>query len=89
MIETQGLMKSFGTADGRVEVLRGIDLRIADGERVAVVGTSGAGKTTLMHVLGALDRPTAGTVRLDGTDIFTLKGATLDEFRNRTIGFVV
>lgn len=88
MIEARGLTKSFGTTDGRVEVLRGIDLVIGDGERVAVVGTSGAGKTTLMHVLGALDRPTAGTVHFDGADIFTLKGAALDAFRNRTIGFV-
>ncbi|OHB25968.1 MAG: ABC transporter ATP-binding protein [Desulfuromonadaceae bacterium GWC2_58_13] len=81
-------MKNFGTSDGRVDVLRGIDLDIGRGERVGVVGTSGAGKTTLMHVLGGLDRPTGGTVRFDGTDIFTLKGAALDGFRNRTIGFV-
>ena len=88
MIEARGLMKNFGTSDGRVDVLRGIDLDIGRGERVGVVGTSGAGKTTLMHVLGGLDRPTGGTVRFDGTDIFTLKGAALDGFRNRTIGFV-
>ncbi len=88
MIEAQGLNKSFGTTDGRVEVLRGIDLRIERGERVGVVGTSGAGKTTLMHILGALDRPTSGTVRFDGEDIFALKGAPLDGFRNRTVGFV-
>ncbi|MDY0268730.1 MAG: ABC transporter ATP-binding protein [Trichloromonas sp.] len=80
--------KSFGTSDGRVDVLRGIDLRIERGERVGVVGTSGAGKTTLMHILGALDRPTSGTVRFDGEDIFALKGAALDAFRNRTVGFV-
>ncbi|WP_432818733.1 ABC transporter ATP-binding protein [Trichloromonas sp.] len=88
MIEAQGLNKSFGTSDGRVDVLRGIDLRIERGERVGVVGTSGAGKTTLMHILGALDRPTSGTVRFDGEDIFALKGAALDAFRNRTVGFV-
>lgn len=88
MIEAQGLNKSFGTTDGRVEVLRGIDLRIERGERVGVVGTSGAGKTTLMHILGALDRPTSGTVRFDGEDIFALRGPSLDAFRNRTVGFV-
>jgi len=88
VIEAQGLNKSFGTSDGRVDVLRGIDLRIERGERVGVVGTSGAGKTTLMHILGALDRPTSGTVRFDGEDIFALKGAALDAFRNRTVGFV-
>ncbi len=88
MIEARGLIKSFGTTDGQVDVLRGIDLDIGRGERVGVVGSSGAGKTTLMHVLGALDRPTAGSVRFDGTDIFSLKGPALDGFRNRTVGFV-
>jgi len=88
VIEARGLTKSFGTTDGRVEVLRGIDLTIGRGERVGVVGSSGAGKTTLMHILGALDRPTAGSVRFDGNDIFSLKGADLDGFRNRTVGFV-
>lgn len=88
MIEARGLNKSFGTTDGRVEVLRNIDLNIERGERVGIVGSSGAGKTTLMHILGALDRPSSGVVRFDGTDIFTLKGAALDGFRNRTVGFV-
>jgi lipoprotein-releasing system ATP-binding protein len=88
VIEVRGLSKSFGTSDGRVDVLRNIDLDIGRGERVGVVGSSGTGKTTLMHILGGLDRPTRGTVRFDGTDIFTLKGAALDGFRNRTVGFV-
>ena len=88
MIEARGLKKSFSTPHGRVEVLKGIDLTIAAGERVAVLGYSGAGKTTLMHILGALDRPNEGQVTFEGKDIFSLRGAALDEFRNRTVGFV-
>ncbi len=88
MIEVKGLRKSFTTGEGQVDVLRGIELKIAEGERVAVVGTSGAGKTTLMHILGALDHPTAGTVTNRGQDIFALRGGALDAFRNQSIGFV-
>jgi len=88
MIEVRGLSKSFGAGSGRVEVLRGIDLAIARGERLAVVGASGAGKTTLMHILGGLDHPTTGRVFIEGGDLFALKGPALDAFRNRTVGFV-
>lgn len=88
MIEVKGLTKSFTTGQGQVDVLRGIDLKIAEGERVAVVGTSGAGKTTLMHILGALDHPTSGTVTNRGQDIFALRNGALDAFRNQAIGFV-
>jgi lipoprotein-releasing system ATP-binding protein len=88
LIEIKGLTKSFSSATRRVDVLRGIDMTISQGERVAIVGASGAGKTTLMHILGTLDRPSGGTVRYEGDDIFALKGPALDAFRNRTIGFV-
>jgi lipoprotein-releasing system ATP-binding protein len=88
MIEARTLNKSFGSGPGRVEVLRDVDLSIAAGERVAVVGSSGAGKTTLLHMLGGLDHPTAGSVLFEGSDIFALRGAALDAFRNRTVGFV-
>ena len=88
MIEVKDLKKGFASGRGRVEVLEGIDLVIRENERVAVVGASGAGKTTLMHIIGGLDHPTSGTVLFEGKDIFTLKGAALDAFRNRTIGFV-
>ena len=88
MIEVKDLKKSFATGRGPVEVLDGIDLTIRENERVAVVGSSGAGKTTLMHIIGGLDHPTSGTVLFEGKDIFTLKGPALDAFRNRTIGFV-
>ncbi len=88
MVAVQQLYKSFATPGGIIEVLRGIDLKIKRNERVAVVGTSGAGKTTLMHILGGLDVPTSGEVRVEGEKLFGLRGHSLDAFRNRTVGFV-
>jgi lipoprotein-releasing system ATP-binding protein len=88
LIAIAGVNKSFISGPGRVDVLHDINLGIACGERVAIVGPSGAGKTTLMHILGGLDRPTTGTVYFAGEEIFSFKGQMLDEFRNRTIGFV-
>ena len=66
----------------------GVDLAVEDGEFVAIVGTSGSGKSTLLHMLGGLDRPTSGTVAVDGKDIFSLKDEALTIFRRRKIGFV-
>ncbi len=88
MVEVVGLGKSFETPGGSIDVLRSVNLKIGAGERVAVVGTSGAGKTTLMHLLGGLDRPTTGDVLFKGKSLFALRGAELDAFRNHTIGFV-
>ncbi|MBN2429328.1 MAG: ABC transporter ATP-binding protein [Deltaproteobacteria bacterium] len=88
MIEVTDLTKEFIRGHGRIEVLRGISLSIQRRERVAIVGSSGAGKTTFMNILGGLDHPTAGNVHIDGRDIFQLKASELDHFRNRTIGFV-
>jgi lipoprotein-releasing system ATP-binding protein len=88
MIDVSNLTKSFISGERRVDVLRGIDLRIERGERVAIVGASGAGKTTLMHIIGALDQPSGGRVTFESQDIFALRGGALDAFRNRTIGFV-
>jgi len=88
LIQVQQLFKSFGNGTKKVEVLRGIDLTFFQGERAAIVGASGVGKTTLLHILGTLDRPTAGTVLHGGRDIFTLNERDLALFRNREIGFV-
>ena len=88
MIEVQQLCKNFVTAGGNIRVLRDLDLKVGDGERIAVVGRSGAGKTTLMHILGGIDRPSSGRVLFDGEDIFALQGARLDQFRNRAVGFI-
>ncbi|NOZ55346.1 MAG: ABC transporter ATP-binding protein [Calditrichaeota bacterium] len=71
-----------------LHVLKGIDLDIRRGEIVAIVGPSGVGKSTLLHILGALDRPTAGTVSVDGVDVFSMDNGQLAAFRNRTAGFV-
>ncbi len=88
MITVEGLYKSYGADASRVDVLKDVSLSVEKGERLAVVGASGAGKTTLMHILGVLDRPSSGSVRVDGEDVFALDGAALDRFRNRTVGFV-
>jgi len=88
LIDIRNLQKHFSTPGGEINVLQQIDLQIVSGERVAVVGTSGAGKTTLMHILGGLDQPSSGEVLFSGKDIFSLRGAALDAFRNHTVGFV-
>ncbi|MDT8444274.1 MAG: ABC transporter ATP-binding protein [Desulfuromonadales bacterium] len=88
MIVVRGLSKGFITDRGRIEVLKDVDLDILAGERIAVVGASGAGKTTLMHLLGGLDRPSSGTVHFAEKNIFHYSAQELDAFRNRSIGFV-
>jgi lipoprotein-releasing system ATP-binding protein len=88
MIAVSALTRQFVTAEGTIAVLRGIDLEVRAGERIAIVGASGAGKTTFMHLLGGLDRPSSGSVRFEGEEIFRYSAAQLDAFRNRTVGFV-
>jgi lipoprotein-releasing system ATP-binding protein len=88
MIEARGLEKSFHTPAGELRILKGIDLSIGEGEMVAVVGASGVGKSTLLHILGTLDRPTSGSVLYSGRDVFSMGDAELTAFRNRTVGFV-
>jgi len=80
--------KEYTTRSGPLPVLRGISLSMQRGEAIAVVGPSGSGKSTLLHILGTLDRPTAGEVRLDNQDPFALSESDLAAFRNRRIGFV-
>lgn len=88
ILETKDLRKVYGTGDTAVRALDGVDLTIEQGEFVAIVGTSGSGKSTLLHMLGGLDRPTSGSVTVDGKDIFSLKDEALTIFRRRKIGFV-
>ena len=88
ILETKDLRKYYGKGDTLVKALDGVDLTVEDGEFVAIVGTSGSGKSTLLHMLGGLDRPTSGTVTVDGKDIFSLKDEALTIFRRRKIGFV-
>ena len=88
ILQTKDLKKYYGSGDTRVKALDGVDLCIEQGEFVAIVGTSGSGKSTLLHMLGGLDRPTSGTVAVDGKDIFGLKDEELTIFRRGKIGFV-
>lgn len=88
MIEVRELRKSFISPAGELHVLKGLDFTIADGEMVAVMGASGVGKSTLLHILGTLDVPSSGTVSYDGKNIFSMDERSLTAFRNRTIGFV-
>ena len=88
ILQAQGLKKFYGSGDNAVHALDGVDLRVEKGEFVAIVGTSGSGKSTLLHMLGGLDRPTEGTVTVDGQEIFALKEEALTIFRRRKIGFV-
>jgi lipoprotein-releasing system ATP-binding protein len=82
------LTKDFPTRAGTLSVLRGIDLDLAPGQALAIMGPSGSGKSTLLYILGTLDTPTAGTVRIAGKDPFALGDTELAAFRNRTLGFV-
>ena len=88
ILETRGLRKVYGSGDTEVRALDGVDLTVEKGEFVAVVGTSGSGKSTLLHMLGGLDRPTSGTVTVDGRELSALKDEELTIFRRRKIGFV-
>src|SRR5438046_6446186 len=88
VLRAAGLAKTFGLGDVAVPVLKGIDLEIRRGESVAIVGASGSGKSTLLHLLGGLDRPSAGSVSLLGLDLFALDAAALGRVRNQSLGFV-
>jgi len=88
LVEARGLVKGYRTPAGYVPVLQGLDLDVAQGEMLAVVGASGVGKSTLLHVLGTLDRAEKGQLAFAGRDLLTLPEAGLREFRNRSLGFV-
>ncbi|HEV6953118.1 MAG TPA: ABC transporter ATP-binding protein [Promicromonospora sp.] len=88
MYQIDGLTKTYRQGRRVVRALRGVSLTIGEGELVAVQGPTGGGKSTLLQMLGGLDRPTSGTVTLDGTDLATVSDAELTTTRGRTIGFV-
>lgn len=88
LMQASGLKRSFHKGGRVIEVLRGLDLDVQSGEMVAIVGKSGVGKSTLLHILGTLDRPDGGSVTAMGKDVFSLAEPELAAFRNRHIGFV-
>lgn len=88
LVEASGIEKSFFTAASELKILKGIDLSLEEAEVVGIVGVSGVGKSTFLHILGTLDRPTAGKILYEGTDVFAMDSASLATFRNRTVGFV-
>lgn len=88
MIDVQSLEKTYFSGSVTTPVLRGVDFHIEAGEYVAIMGSSGTGKSTLMNILGCLDRPTAGSYLLDDTDVAALDDDALSHLRNRKIGFV-
>jgi lipoprotein-releasing system ATP-binding protein len=88
VLAAEGLTKTFVEAGRTLEVLRGVDFSVSAGDRVAIIGTSGSGKTTLLQLLGGLDDPTSGHVRVDDQDIHALDQVERGRLRNRALGFV-
>jgi lipoprotein-releasing system ATP-binding protein len=88
MLSAQGVDKSYHAAGQRLHILRGLDLEVRRGEMVAIMGASGVGKSTLLHVLGGLDRPDGGAIVVDGFDVTAAADPSLVAFRNRHVGFV-
>ncbi len=84
MIRASKVQKRYG----QLEILRGLDFEVVQGEAVCILGASGAGKSTFLHILGTLDRPTSGTVTFNGEDLFHKNDQQLSEFRSRKLGFV-
>jgi len=88
LLEARGLVKNFYDGDREIQVLRGLDFSAFEAERIAIVGQSGVGKSTLLHVLGSLERPTGGRIMFENQDLFALSPRQLAEFRNLKLGFV-
>ena len=88
MLQARALKKSYYHLGREVQVLRGVELDVEQGEKLAIVGKSGVGKSTLLHVLGTLDKPTSGSVRYWGEDVFSLPDSRIATFRNRKLGFI-
>ena len=88
MVRVENLSKIYGTGDNQVRALDNVSFTVEKGEFIAIVGPSGSGKSTLLHLLGGVDRPTAGKIYIDGTDIYALNESKLAIFRRRHIGLI-
>src|SRR5215471_5857812 len=88
LLQTTDLRKTYSVGKIQVEALRGVNLRIREGELIAIMGPSGCGKSTLMHILGAMTKPTSGKVLIDGQDIAGMNDSQLTGIRREKIGFV-
>ena len=88
VLRARGIRRVYPTGAGELEVLKGVDLEILPGQTLGITGASGVGKSTLLHVLGTLDRPTAGGLEITGVDVLSLDDRRLSDFRNRHVGFV-
>lgn len=88
VLETRGLTKNYITAVGELEVLRGIDMNVAESEFVSITGPSGVGKSTLLHILGGLDKPTTGEVKVCGHHLEQLNDTAASRYRNKEVGFI-
>src|SRR6188472_2493727 len=88
LIEMRGITRTYIMGDNKVHALRGVDLTIERGASVAIMGTSGSGKSTMMNIMGCLDQPSKGTYLLNGKNVATLSRAALADVRGRMIGFV-
>jgi lipoprotein-releasing system ATP-binding protein len=88
LISLSGLCKSFNSSGTRIDILKGANLELHQGETVAIMGASGIGKSTLLHILGTLDKPDSGTLSFQGQDLLCYDAADLARFRNESIGFV-
>ena len=88
VLRARGIRRVYRAGTGALEVLKGVDLDVAAGQTLAITGASGVGKSTLLHILGALDRPTAGSLEITSVDVLSLDDRGLSDFRNRHVGFV-
>ena len=88
ILKAEGICKSYRMGQAEVQVLKGVDLAVKEGDFIAVIGASGSGKSTLLHILGALDTPDMGIVRFDGRDLSRQSARGLNRFRNKMVGFV-
>ncbi len=88
ILSCSNLRKTYDQGDLQVEVLKGVDFSVTEGQRVAIMGASGSGKSTLLHLLGGLEKPSAGEIMLDGENVSRIKGKKLSRLRNKSLGFI-